>query len=320
MADSLKDLLLLLYKILFPIGVIGIGMFGLGFRIIQPFSEERSWSVTQIVLGGIVGLTIGAIVTTLDYSWLEVDDFRNGDIFIEYDITVSIGMLLLVCLIAFTSLNHINSLREIQKQDPTPTQFSTRWLPLAFVALVISVILLFFQRLPGFQELQLALTFIIPAAITGFAFTMAFRKYPSLLAITSARLEALNIVNPEGLTLYAYDFRIKQASLDDLSVLLGGMLAGLNISLSETLESQEGLSSIGFGDKLIAINRTPKFVTYLTTSEMNPIISDLIKIIVLRFEEQFGEVIDRSHVVDQNQFVGFTETVEDLIQFAPLTN
>jgi len=320
LADMLRDFLIQLYKVTFAIGVVGIAIFALGLVAIQPRPRERSWSFTQMVIGGIVGFTIAAIFMTLTYSWIEEKDFRQGDIFIDYDILVSIGMVLLVVLLSLIALRHINNLREIQKLDPKPTQFLTRWLPLAYISLILTVFLLFLYRIPGLEEFQLALTFIIPAAVAGFGFTMAFRKYPSLLAITSAKLSSLIFVNPDGLTYFAYDFKSKESSFDNLTVLLGGMLAALNISLSETLESREGLSSIAFGDKLIVIHSTEKFVLYLITSEMNPVISDLVKIFESRFEGQFGALIGRSTVIDQNEFLSFTDTVEDLIQFAPLSD
>ncbi len=98
------------------------------------------------------------------------------------------------------------------------------------------------------------------------------------------------------------------------------MLSALNISLSETLESQSGLSSIAFGDKIIMIHSTPSFVLYLITSEINPTISDLIKLYVKRFDEGFSHLLGTSDVVEQDKYITFSETVEDLIQFAPLSN
>ena len=63
------------------------------------------------------------------------------------------------------------------------------------------------------------------------------------------------------------------------------------------------------------------FVLYLVSSEMNPTIADLVKLIARRFNEQFRKVLsDKSgSFVDQDQFAVFSKTIEELTQFAPLS-
>ncbi|MFX0151756.1 MAG: hypothetical protein ACFFAJ_13290 [Candidatus Hodarchaeota archaeon] len=327
LATTYHDILVNFYKFSFSIGVIGIGTFAVGLWNLHPRDPSQKWSSTLIGIGGLVGFSAGAIFTTLDFHWLNTEsdppvypqDFRYGAIYIDYDFLVIAGIVTLIILLAFIALRYIRDLREIQRMQVKPIKFETKWSPVAYISLLVAFLTLLLQRLPFFENYQLALTFALPLAVAGFSFSTAFRKYPSLLAITSAELSSLTIVNPDGLTLYAYDFKNKETSFDNLTVLLGGMLAALNISLSETLESREGLSSIAFGDKLIVIHSTEKFVIYLITSEMNPTISDLIKIYEKRFEDQFSSIIGESSVVDQDKFLSFSETVEDLIQFAPLS-
>ncbi|MFX0181807.1 MAG: hypothetical protein ACFE95_01895 [Candidatus Hodarchaeota archaeon] len=321
------EILVFFYKFTFSIGVIGIGTFAVGLWNLHPRDPTQKWSSTLIGIGGLVGFSAGAIFTTLDFHWLtEASDppvssqnLRYGAIYIDYDFLVITGLITLILLLAFIALRYIRDLREIQQMQLHPTKFETRWSPVAYISLIVAFFTLLLQRLPFFEEYQTALTFALPLALAGFSFSTAFRKYPSLLAITSAKLSSLTIVNPDGLTLYAYDFKNKESSFDNLTVLLGGMLAALNISLSETLESREGLASIAFGDKLIVIHSTEKFVLYLITSEMNPIISDLIKLYERRFDEQFGSIIGATSVVDQDKFLSYSDTVDDLIQFAPLS-
>lgn len=330
LAEELHGSLQILYMITYSLGAIGIATFAIGLLVIHPRSPDKNWSLTQLEIGGIAGFATGAIFLTLDFDWLTegatlIDpvtssDLRYGDIYIIYDLLVILGLVLLVGLLVVIALRHIRNLQEIQKLQTKPMKFSTIWTPVAYVCCLLAFLILFLSRMPGFEQFSLALTFSLPLSIGGFAFSMAFRKNPSLLAITNARLSSLLIINPDGLTLYAYDFKTKNPSYDNLSIMLGGMLSALNISLSETLESQSGLSSIAFGDKIIMIHSTPKFVLYLITSEINPTISDLIKVYVKRFDEGYGHILGTSDVVEQENYISFSETVEDLIQFAPLSN
>ncbi|NHJ01116.1 MAG: hypothetical protein EAX86_03190 [Candidatus Heimdallarchaeota archaeon] len=141
----IKELLINNYKIIYSIGTIGIGAFALGIYAIRPHENEKGWSRTQIFIGGIGGFTVGLIFLTLSYSWLDTNDFKNGDIFIEYNIFVSIGILLLVLLIGINGLRHysfINRLREFQRR---PVEFDTNWPPLAYFSTICSVIVLFLQ-------------------------------------------------------------------------------------------------------------------------------------------------------------------------------
>jgi hypothetical protein len=329
LAESLHEILVFFYMITYSIGAIGLATFAIGLLVIHPRSPEKNWSITQLLIGGIAGFATGTILTTLEFDWFTEEaslinpvtssDFRYGDIYIYYPLLLVITLLLLVALLVVIALRHVRKLREIQRLQTHPTPFSTRWTPIAYICCLIAFLILLFSRLPGFEQYSLALTFSLPLSIGGFAFSMAFRRNPSLLAITKARLSSLIIINPDGLTVYAYDFKTKNPNYDNLSVLLGGMLSALNISLSETLESQSGLSSIAFGDKIIMIHSTPKFVLYLITSEINPTISDLIKLYVKRFEEGFGDLLGTSDVVEGEKYLSFSETVEDLIQFAPLS-
>lgn len=323
------DLLLFIYKFTFALGVLGVGTFAVGLWNLHPREPTRKWSSTLIGIGGLAGIAIGAIFLTLDYYWFDENsfppvlktDFRYSAIYIEYDFLVIIGLLLLITLVVFTATRYLKDLRDIQILQPKPTKFETRWLPIAYVSLSIAFLTLLFQRIPFFEEYQLALTFTIPLAIAGIAFSNAFRKYPSLLAITSAKLSVLTIVNLNGMAVYSYDFENKRASFDDhLPILLGGMLSALNISLSETLKSETGLTFIAFGDKVVVIHSAPNFALYLVVSELNPTISDLIRIYVKRFEEHFGEKLaERAGIVAFDQYTYFTVIVEELIQFAPLS-
>jgi hypothetical protein len=327
LAETYKDILVIFYKFTFSVGAIGIGTFAVGLWNLHPRDPARKWSSTLLIIGGLVGFSAGSIFTTLNFHWLDEgidppvnpNDFRYGAIYIDYDLLVIIGLVILIAVLVLLALQYIRDLRAIQKMQIKPTKFQTRWLPIAYISCLIAFLTLLLQRLPVFEEFQTALTFSLPLSVAGFSFSTAFRKYPSLLAITSAQLGSLTFVNPEGLTLFSYDFKQKESSLDSLSVLLGGMLAALNISLSETLESREGLRNIAFGDKLIVIRSTPKFVLYLICSEMNATISDLINIYIKRFDEQFGASVKKFDFVDQDEFLAFTETVDDLIQFAPLS-
>jgi hypothetical protein len=319
LAEDFHEFLLLFYMFGYSIAIIGIGIFAIGLLIIQPTKEEKNWSFTQVLIGALAGLCSGAIFTSLQYEFYPEGEPLYGDITIEYDPIVIIGLLALVILMAGIALVHIRQLRRIQKLQTKPTIFQTSWLPVAYITLVLAFITLSVQRLPLFRSSLPELLFAVPLAVSGFAFSMSFYKYPSILSITSSRLSSLIFINPEGLTLYAYDFKNKEALFDNLTVLLGGMLAALNISLSETLESREGLSSIAFGDKIIVIRSTPKFVLYLITSEMNPTISDLVNLYVKRFDEHFGDIIGTSHLIEQEVFLTFNNVVEDLIQFAPLS-
>lgn len=325
--------LVFVYKFTFSIGAIGIGTFAIGLWNLQPHDPSRRWSATQLIIGSLVGFSAGAIFTTLNFFWIgteplpttiptvSLQDIRNGAIYIDYDILVAVGLVILIAILVLVALRHIRNLQKIQKLQANPTAFSTRWWPVAYISLILGFITLLLQRLPSPPvPPQLALTFTLPIAVGGIAFSTAFRKYPSLLAITSAQLNSLTFANPDGLTLYAYDFVNKETSSDNLNVLLGGMLAALNISLSETLESREGLSSIAFGDKLIHIHSTDRFVLYLITSEMNPTIADLINLFAKRFDERYGELIGRKGmIIDQDEFQEFSGIVSDLTQFAPLS-
>jgi hypothetical protein len=332
MEQDLHQILVLFYKFTFSVGAIGIGTFAIGLWNLQPHDPSRRWSATQIMIGGLVGFSAGAIFTTLNFFWLgttglpstipdvSAQDIRFGAIYIDYDILVVIGLVVLIAFLVLVALRHIRNLQSIQKLQVNPTAFSTRWWPVAYISLILGFITLLLQRLPFFEQFQLALTFALPLAVGGIAFSAAFRKYPSLLAITSARLNSLTFANPDGLTLYAFDFVNKETSYDNLNVLLGGMLAALNISLSETLESREGLSSIAFGDKLIHIHSTDHFVLYLITSEINPTVADLINLYAKRFDEGFGKRLSKKGmVIDQEMFQEFSITVSDLVQFAPLS-
>ncbi|MHA1968465.1 MAG: hypothetical protein ACW964_11745 [Candidatus Hodarchaeales archaeon] len=323
------DILLLIYKIAFAFGVLGIGTFAVGLWNLHPREPTRKWSSTLLGIGGLVGIAVGAIFLTLDYYWFDETslppvlptDFRYGAIYIEYDSLVIIGLVALIALVVFIATRYIRDLREIQRLQTNPTKIETRWLPVAYFSLSIAFITLLLQRTPIFEDFQLALTFTIPLAIAGITFSNAFRKYPSLLAITSARLSVLTIVNPNGMALYSYDFENKRASFDDhLPVLLGGMLSALNISLSETLQSKEGLTFIAFGDKVVIIHSTTTFILYLVVSELNPTISDLINIYVKRFEEHFAEKLaKKTAIIAFDQYTYFTVVVEELIQFSPLS-
>ncbi|MFX1535614.1 MAG: hypothetical protein ACFFDI_15425 [Promethearchaeota archaeon] len=324
LAETFKPMLILFYKIMFSIGVGGIGIFGIGLLAIRPRPEFKSWSYTQISIGALAGFTAGAIFTTLDFSWFieplaTENGFRYGDIFIVYDFLVSLGMLALVILLAFVAIGHILHLKEIQRLEKNPTNFSTNWLPTAFLALIIAFVLLIFQQVPGVQEYQLALTFAIFLAICGVAFFLAFRKYPSLLAITSAKLSSLIINNAGGITIFAYDFQNKTIKKLESVLLLSGLLSAVNSALTQAVKSKERLASIKFKDKNVLSHSDRLYTICLITSEANPTIADLFKILVKRFEEQFGILIKSSRDVDSSLFAPFTEIVEDLIQFAPLS-
>lgn len=330
LAEPFHDSFKYFYMVTYSLGAIGIATFAIGLLVIHPRSPDKNWSIIQLLIGGIAGLATGTILTTLEFDWLteqatlidpvSSSDLRYGDVFIIYDLLVVVSLVLLVVLLVVIALRHVRKLREIQSLQTHPAKFSTIWTPIAYICCLLAFLILFLSRIPGFEQYSLALTFSLPLSIGGFGFSMAFRKNPSLLAITKARLSSLIIINPDGLTLYAYDFKTKKPSYDNLSILLGGMLSALNISLSETLESKLGLSSIAFGDKIIMIHSTPSFVLYLITSEINPTISDLIKLYVKRFDKGFSHLLGTSDVVEQDKYLTFSETVEDLIQFAPLSN
>ena len=323
------DILLLIYKFSFSIGILGIGTFAIGLWNLHHREPQHKWSSTLIGVGGLAGISVGAIFTTLEYYWLNENsltpvyqnDLRYGSIYIVYDILVILGLISLIGLVIFTAIRYIRDLRDIQSQQKHPTKYESRWLPIAYVSLGIAFLTLLLQRIPFFEEFQLALTFTIPLALAGVAFSNAFRKYPSLMAITGAKLSVLTIVNPDGLALYSYDFDNERASFEDhLPVLLGGMLSALNISLSETLQSKEGLALIAFGDKVVVIRSTKTFILYLITSEMNPTISDLVTILINRFDEHFSEILAlKKDIIVYDQYTHFTAIVEELVQFAPLS-
>ena len=323
------DIFLLIYKFSFSIGIIGVGTFAIGLWNLHPHEPQRKWSSTLIGVGGLAGISIGAIFTTLEYYWLNESsitpvypsDLRYGSIYIVYDFLVMLALVSLIGVVIFIAIRYLRDLRDIQSQQKHPTKYETRWLPIAYISLGVAFLTLLLQRIPFFEEYQLALTFTIPLALAGVAFSNAFRKFPSLLAITGAKLNVLTIVNPDGLALYSYDFDNKRASFEDhLPVLLGGMLSALNISLSETLKSKEGLALIAFGDKIVVIRSTKTFILYLITSEMNPTISDLVSLIVKKFDEHFSEILAvKKDIIVYDQYTHFTAIVEELIQFAPLS-
>lgn len=295
---NLHEILVFLYKFSFSLGIVGVGTFAIGLWNLHPREPTQKWSSTLLGIGGLVGLCVGAIFLSLDYIWLTSDptvtpgSLRFGAIYIIYDFLVIAGLLTLIGVVIYVGGRYFRDLRDIQRLQTNPTKFQTRWFPAAYLSLAIAFVTLLLQRLPFFEEFQLALTFAIPLAIAGLCFSAAFRRYPSLLAITSARLNSLMVVSPEGLTLYSYDFQKKEESSGDVSVLLGGMFAALNIRLSETLKSRKGLSSIAFGDQLVIIRTTPKFAMYLISTEINPTISDLIQLFEKRFEAQYGDFLD----------------------------
>ncbi len=323
------DILLLIYKFTFSIGILGIGTFAVGLWNLHPREPFRKWSSTLIGIGGLAGISVGAIFTTLNYYWLNEntipsvspDNLRYGGIYIVYDFLVVLGLVTLIGLVVFTAFRYLQDLRKIQSQQKNPVKFETKWLPMAYLSLSIAFITLLLQRIPFLEGFQLALSFAIPLALAGIAFSNAFRKYPSLLAITSAKLSVLTIVNPGGIALYSYDFENKRASFDDhLPVLLGGMLSALNINLSETLKSEKGLTLIAFGDKVVVIQTTATFVSYLLASEINPTVSDLSKLYAKRFEEHFSETLGKQlDIIAYDQYTSFTFYVEELMQFAPLS-
>ncbi|MFW9855343.1 MAG: hypothetical protein ACFFFG_09780 [Candidatus Thorarchaeota archaeon] len=327
--SNLHEILLILYKFSFTLGIAGIGTFAIGLWNLHPREPTQKWSSTLLGIGGLVGLSAGAIFLSLDYIWLDQDsqpavlsgNLRFGAIYIIYDFLVIASLVTLIGLVTYVGGRYIRDLREIQQLQVDPTKLETRFFPAAYLALVLAFITLLLQRLPFFEEFQLALTFAIPLSIAGLCFSTAFRKFPSLLAITAARLNSLMIVSPEGLTLYSYDFKKREESSGDVSVLLGGMFGALNIRLSETLKSREGLSSIAFGDQLVIIRTNPNFVMYLISTEINPTISDLIQLFENRFEQQYGEFLSQREagIIDQEIFSSFTLIVEGLIPFAPLS-
>jgi hypothetical protein len=326
---NLHEILAFLYKFSFSLGIAGIGTFAIGLWNLHPREPTQKWSSTLLGIGGLVGLCTGAIFLSLDYIWLKETsepavtpgNLRFGAIYIIYDFLVIAGLVTLIGLVVYVGGRYIRDLREIQRLQMKPTKFETRFFPAAYISLGIGFVTLLFQRLPFFEEFQLALTFAIPLAVAGLCFSAAFRRFPSLLAITSARLRSLMVVSPEGLTLYSYDFKEREESSGDVSVLLGGMFGALNIRLSETLKSGEGLSSIAFGDQLVIIRTSPNFVMYLISTEINPTISDLIQLFEKRFELEYGEYLSQRErgIIDQERFSTFTLIVEGLIPFAPLS-
>ena len=107
--------------------------------------------------------------------------------------------------------------------------------------------------------------------------------------------------------------------IDDVTVLLSGMLSALNLSISEALDVKEKLTSINFGDKCLMSRARTSFTVFLISSETNPVISELVDTLADRFEAQFGKDSSQFDGIDTDTYNSFTEQIEDLRQFAPLT-
>ncbi|NHJ01117.1 MAG: hypothetical protein EAX86_03195 [Candidatus Heimdallarchaeota archaeon] len=173
--------------------------------------------------------------------------------------------------------------------------------------------------MPIIESFQLSLTFAIPLSLAAFAFTKTFRKYPSLLTITIAKLDSLIIISSSGIPLFAYDFKEREGNLDGLAIMLGSVLSTFNISLCETLDSDSSLLTIAFQNKVILIDSEYKFSIYLICSENNIIIADLITLFAQRFTQRFSIFMDKElGLTSKEKFRDFSKIVEVLAQFAPL--
>ena len=197
-----SDILVLFYKFTYSLGGLGGVIFGLGLLTIKPREEGRTISLSYVIMGFLSGFMAAAIFLTLQYDFTGLD----GDIYIYYSDYVVAGLLTLVLILAWIGIRHHRLLTEVRELQEKPVTFKSPYVPIAYVSLVIGFIFLGVQRLPfssSLGPLQLALFFALPLSIFGIAFSYVLRKSPSILVITSARLDSLLVLNQFGTPLYA---------------------------------------------------------------------------------------------------------------------
>jgi len=76
--------------------------------------------------------------------------------------------------------------------------------------------------------------------------------------------------------------------------LLGGLFTALNLSLKETLQSQQDLETISFGDKVIHVAHGQNVTSFLITSEQTLITTALSQHLTRHFESQFKTILASS--------------------------
>ena len=134
-------------------------------------------------------------------------------------------------------------------------------------------------------------TFLIPEALLYFLLILAVIRDQHVLFLLPVKLHAIIVTDKRsGLVVHAESFTPDSPAED----LLGGLFTALNLSLKETLQSQQDLDTISFGDKVIHVAPGQNVTSFLITSEQTLITTALSQYLTRRFESQFETILTSS--------------------------
>jgi hypothetical protein len=272
---------------------------------------QASYRSAMVIVGSVSIFTIAAITNmlTLEHS------MSNSKLIVKYEpfslIFLILSVIVLLMLIIFR-IKEINSIIKKSKK-----QYISKQMVIILVILVCIVIFILVYSqivdwvLPTFS-------WVVPTATALIFFNYAFIKNNNLFFVTTSSLKSVKIIeNKTGSVLYSKPFDDKFKT-DDLY--LENMLATLNLSLNEIIESQKGLEFIAFGDIVVYISAKQFTSSFLILNESNLITSRLANTLSQEIEGEYIQHLndfsynEDIHAIEKN----FEDIINKIRKFIPL--
>ena len=113
--------------------------------------------------------------------------------------------------------------------------------------------------------------------------------------------------------LYAESFTPDAPAQD----LLGALFTALNLSLKDTIQSQQDMLEISFGDKVVHLATGTHVTSLLITSEKTLMTTRISKFLTKKFEQEFHSKLSSDQQLDINtdDYMSFKNWAETVSQY-----
>ena len=265
-ASSFYSALSIFYQIMYTLSVLGICIYAITLISIHPHPIEQTVVWFQVFIGLLAGVSTSAILLTLEYNF----DSPGGDIFVEYSLISVLSLLTLIFVLILLAIRHSRLIRQLRIASSIDNLKTSRLLFSGYALLGFGFIILLIRRVEDFSDFipQTALTFTIPVSLALLFISIAFTRDVHQLILTKSKIFQVLVIHHAGLSLFSH----QSLKNSEDSILLSGLFSAFNVSLSEIVSSNTGLSSIRFRDQSILIRKKEDFSIYLIASQVNPVI------------------------------------------------
>ncbi len=273
-----------------------IGFLFISYALILPNFEPtyKSLTLTSLLTAMLTGIGFVLFFTVKQ-------TIKNNEISMYIiDPLAYVAFGLLGCITIFVLIYRIKEIQRVHKQKSSIFTSPLFLISLSFM-IVLTVITLV---IPIIKSGSIpAYSFQFPLSLTLLLFAFAYMKDTIFLFITPITLDSFVCIHKtSGLALYS----ISTEDDNDAESLIGSIFQALNISLTEIVQSKQGLEKIRYGDKTALIVSGEHVISIIFASKVNFILSNISKHMLNDFEQSYRTLlVKESTIFNQTDFKSF---------------